>query len=273
MKHMCVFSLCAVLASVFGVLLFSDSASAYYHPSLGRWMSRDPGAEVEDSMLVGATGPSVGGRFIPRDQYVDGMNLYQYVCSAPVDSSDPRGTEATSARDPCCAVINGTRMHLHATVEAKKPPNKIRNIYASPEDSDVGTNPFYPHDSEVAYIGITEGRPGSDTCIWSATVEGWTGPAPSWKDWKFQLSAEARYTITLTNVTCQSERLHVTCSGTASDLGVYWCPPDATYIVPKGESRYLEEKPWVGLSGWVKPAEEHHKGVAWIVLTVRCEGS
>ena len=95
MKRMCVFSLCAAWAGVFGVLLFADSASAYYHPGLGRWMSRDPGAGGEAAPRVGTTGSAVGGGFLPRDQYVDGMNLYQYVNSAPAVRVDPLGLEGT----------------------------------------------------------------------------------------------------------------------------------------------------------------------------------
>jgi len=94
MKRMCGFSLCAVLAGTFGVFLLAEYASAYYHPSLGRWISRDPGTGGEAATRVGATGPAVGGGFLPRDQYTDGMNLYQYVASAPTRYGDPSGEQA-----------------------------------------------------------------------------------------------------------------------------------------------------------------------------------
>jgi hypothetical protein len=43
-------------------------------------------------MRVGATGPAAGEGFLPRDQYADGMNLYQYVRSQPTNMVDPKGT-------------------------------------------------------------------------------------------------------------------------------------------------------------------------------------
>ncbi|MFP4434810.1 MAG: RHS repeat-associated core domain-containing protein [Phycisphaerae bacterium] len=46
----------------------------YHHPTLGRWINRDPKG------------------------YVDGMNLYQYVASRPTAATDPMGTEK-SKRD------------------------------------------------------------------------------------------------------------------------------------------------------------------------------
>ena len=42
-------------------------------------------------MRVGATGPAVGGGFIPRDQYADGMSLYGYGGNSPVNTVDPDG--------------------------------------------------------------------------------------------------------------------------------------------------------------------------------------
>ena len=69
-------------------------ASAMYHPRLGRFLSRDPGAG--SAMRIGAGGAAPVGGFIPRDpsqsnQYADGMNLYQYVGSHPISYVDPMG--------------------------------------------------------------------------------------------------------------------------------------------------------------------------------------
>lgn len=69
--------------------LLAADAQAYYHPGMGRFLSRDPGGGI--AMRVGTSGPAVGGGFLPRDQYADGMNLYQYVRSQPVCRSDPLG--------------------------------------------------------------------------------------------------------------------------------------------------------------------------------------
>ena len=57
----------ALAASV--VLLASGPASAVYHPTLGRFVQRDP----------------LG--------YVDGMGLYEYVASRPPSARDPQGLE------------------------------------------------------------------------------------------------------------------------------------------------------------------------------------
>jgi len=215
----------------------------HYHPALGRWMQRDP----------------IG--------YADGANVYQYVRSNPVGRTDSRGTEATR---PCCAKIEGTRTHLHATVEAKR-GREVERIYAHPEDSDV-VGLFYPRSSTSASIGVTEGCPSADNlCQWSATIYGSTGPDKDWTGWKFQLSAEARYSIVVTNLACESGRLRVTCSGTSiPPLSHYYCPSFGTYHVPEGESRRLKGTPWVDLT-WNMPAEERHEGTAWIVLKVSCE--
>jgi hypothetical protein len=87
--------LIAALAGLMALGAFAGDASAYYHPGMGRFMSRDPG--VEAAMRIGAGGSAVVGGFMPRDptgQYADGMNLYQYVRSSPVLLIDPLGLSA-----------------------------------------------------------------------------------------------------------------------------------------------------------------------------------
>ena len=69
-----------------------------YHPTMGRFMQRDPGAS--SPARVGTVGPAVGGGFVPRDQYADGMHLYQYVRSCPTRFVDWNGREAQDAVDP-----------------------------------------------------------------------------------------------------------------------------------------------------------------------------
>ncbi|MBN2583972.1 MAG: hypothetical protein JXL80_12975 [Planctomycetes bacterium] len=89
--------LAAVVVAVATVALFASNASAMYNPSLGCWMQRDPGpgGPVATTPRVGG-GPVAGGAFLPRDpagngQYADGMNLYQYGRSNPVNGLDPDG--------------------------------------------------------------------------------------------------------------------------------------------------------------------------------------
>lgn len=86
--------LIAVLVGMAAIAMVASDASAYYHPGMGVFTSRDPGAG--NANRIGAGGPAVGGGFIPRDptgtnQYADGMNLYQYVGSSPVAATDPTG--------------------------------------------------------------------------------------------------------------------------------------------------------------------------------------
>ncbi len=68
---------------------FAVDALAMYNPATGTFMSRDPGAGA--MTRIGAGGPAIGGGFAPRDQYRDGMNLYQYVRSSPANHLDPTG--------------------------------------------------------------------------------------------------------------------------------------------------------------------------------------
>jgi hypothetical protein len=84
--------LTAVLVGLAAVALFTADASAYYHPGVGGWLSRDPGPGAgPDAPRIGTAGRAVGGGFIQRDQYADGMNLYQYVRGNPIVDADPMG--------------------------------------------------------------------------------------------------------------------------------------------------------------------------------------
>src|SRR5690606_13717795 len=81
-------------------LIFADTASAMYHPGLGRHMQRDPnGMQMGPAAPRVAGGPAVSGGFIQRDfnphqQYADGMSLYQYVRSNPIRLVGRMGTDS-----------------------------------------------------------------------------------------------------------------------------------------------------------------------------------
>ena len=85
--------LIAVLISLTTIATLAADASAYYHPTVGRFISRDPGSGGNSSPPAAIT------HFHPRDptgtnQYADGMNLYEYVRSQPTSLVDPQGLAA-----------------------------------------------------------------------------------------------------------------------------------------------------------------------------------
>jgi len=69
-----------MLSAIIAVGLLAADASAYYHPTIGRFLTRDPGAG--SAKHVGTDGPAATGRFIPMDQYADGMDVAPKVVSA-----------------------------------------------------------------------------------------------------------------------------------------------------------------------------------------------
>lgn len=88
--------LIAVLVAFAAIAVLTADAHAFYHPTMGRFLQRDPGAGAGSPARLGATGPAVVGGFIPQDpvgsdQYADGMNLYQYARSSPSSVADPTG--------------------------------------------------------------------------------------------------------------------------------------------------------------------------------------
>ena len=66
--------ICAFIASFF----FADAAQAVYHPTQGKWLSRDP----------------IG--------YADGMGLFQYVRSHPMGSVDALGLAKATETECIC---------------------------------------------------------------------------------------------------------------------------------------------------------------------------
>lgn len=85
--------LIAIVVGLAAIATLTANASAYYHPTIGRFVSRDPGAGRN------ANSPAQTAHFPPRDpsgsnQYADGMNLYEYVRSQPTSLVDPQGLAA-----------------------------------------------------------------------------------------------------------------------------------------------------------------------------------
>ena len=78
----------SVLVALVAVVVLTADASAMYNPRTGRFLQRDPapGGPMHKGAAAG--------------QYRDGMNLYQYVGSAPTRYADPRGLKASTTQ-PC----------------------------------------------------------------------------------------------------------------------------------------------------------------------------
>jgi len=88
--------LIAVLTGLAAIATVTTDAHAIFHPGMGRFLQRDPGAGGAGLERVGSYGPGVGERFIQREptasnQYADGMSLYQYAECNPIGYTDPSG--------------------------------------------------------------------------------------------------------------------------------------------------------------------------------------
>ena len=79
------------------VALTPNVASAFYAAQMGRWTSRDPHGDMKRRGMeatpyaVSQMGFVERDQFDPMSQYHDGMNLYQYVQSNPVNNLDAFG--------------------------------------------------------------------------------------------------------------------------------------------------------------------------------------
>jgi len=111
--------LIAALLCMIALGALAADASAMYHPTMGRFLQRDPGAGHVNR--IGAGGAAQLGGFIPRDptgsnQYADGMNLYQYVGSNPIGYVDPTGLSGQSLSRAAKMFLNrvlGVKMGPH----------------------------------------------------------------------------------------------------------------------------------------------------------------
>jgi hypothetical protein len=81
--------LAAILVSL-AVLTAASPASAMYHPTVGRWVQRDPAA-LSGQISKEQMHATVDGAL--RRHYAEANSLYQYVSSKPVTRSDPEGLQ------------------------------------------------------------------------------------------------------------------------------------------------------------------------------------
>ncbi len=88
----------SIIAVLF-VLLTAQIASAYYCPSTGRWLSRDPvdeqGVEALQKATQANSMPSSSSRWISRDSIGNhgGANIYGFVDNCPPDKTDFLGQD------------------------------------------------------------------------------------------------------------------------------------------------------------------------------------
>lgn len=97
-------------------LLTVQIASAYYCPSTGRWLSRDPIGEPGFQALQTASSPSrIGnsvlqssGRWVSRDPIEEkgGLNLYGFVVNSPVNTVDFLGLRIADPIPPGYTIEN-----------------------------------------------------------------------------------------------------------------------------------------------------------------------
>lgn len=94
-------------SALFIALWATQTASAWYDPSTGRWLTRDPigepGFQTSQAAHVAAGVSASPGRWISRDPIgeLGGLNLYAYVGNNPLNNVNPSGLatdEALNAR-------------------------------------------------------------------------------------------------------------------------------------------------------------------------------
>jgi uncharacterized protein RhaS with RHS repeats len=150
--------LCSLL---FVLLEFALPARAFYDPSLGRWINRDPVAEAGGINLYGfvANNPvsrgdywglaaeAVGApRFNPNDPRWNGNeNCYSYACNRSSPKRDQMDRQPGNQRcgNDCDKIISGAKKDgaIDVPADGRCPPG-FHKIHAV-AGSDIGGNPDY----------------------------------------------------------------------------------------------------------------------------------
>jgi len=108
-------SMFSTLVCLLALSVFTATSFGMYNPATGTFISRDPGPVAVGTPRAGAGGVFAGSGFIPRDQYADGLNLYEYVRGSPLLRRDPTGLSFTVTSRPttgsrpsydCCCAEN-----------------------------------------------------------------------------------------------------------------------------------------------------------------------
>ena len=235
--------LVAVLVNLAVIALLATDASAMYHPTMGRFMQRDPGSGgMMAAPRVGTAGPSVAGSFLTRDQYADGMNLYQYAGTNPVTRLDPNGLDDATAEEVRLRVVLD---QAHGTTEAKRAgTGRWRAVGASWEEGwgtwlvHLAGRAIWAADSS---IDVDE---EASAASWKATLEIINRLPQQWinEGWWLQTSVDYWWTASAENVCCKSGKVSITASGWGIELapgqGTFYSVPDSeVHAIPKGDSK------------------------------------
>ena len=147
----------------------------YYHPTLGRWVTRDP----------------IG--------YVDGMSVYQYAKGNPVKETDARGLSTGRKHG---AQLKVTRLEWTGSAEAIGHawlPNLW--LYANPWNWSAAP-PWSPYVSYSTLELITPTQ-----FVAELKVDIWK---PFWfNGYEFQICGQRRWKVEILNVCCESNLLRV----------------------------------------------------------------
>ncbi len=130
MRTRCVFALAAGLACI--AFLAADAA-AMYHPTVGRWISRD-------------------------EEFYDGLTLYQYVRSAPAGLADPSGMASGGGSAACCCISEPEKCYIEIALAWSAAPSAKWTLRTEPTGDDAPRwnygKPPPPKTKQVPYLAF-----------------------------------------------------------------------------------------------------------------------
>lgn len=149
-----------ILLAVLASFLFTSNAYAVYHVETGRFLQKDPHGTgvplITDAYWFNGRAPLVNvSGFNHHQQFRDGMNLYQYLRSNPVNRSDPLGLYAIPAQGsgPLVIVGVGGMVGLTLYMQTDAYQSAVMAAAYATEDFMAGT-----YDSAEALYGYAESR-------------------------------------------------------------------------------------------------------------------
>jgi len=235
-------ALLTLLPALALALLLPLEAQAMYHPRLGRFLQRDPVADVGSPVRTGTDVlPTVEG-LLPQGTYADAMTLYQYAGTNPMTHLDPYGLDDTTAEDVRLRVVLD---QAHGTTEAMYAATGRYHAVGASWEEGWGTwlvhlagRAFWDADSSIDVDEETA------TSSWKATLEIINRLPKEWmsEGWWLRTSVDYWWTVSVENVCCESEKVSLTATGWGCKLslneGTFYNVPNSTvHAIPVGESR------------------------------------